>query len=505
VGLDRPQRVSAKRLKLRVSNESLPDELKQVDKVLPQERAKELANFWQELGKNPLGDGLPRVCSYFWQPDQARVLQISPPRLKFAGGKVLCPPHNGSDRSAYYRQRRNFLREGGCLIVPPAVTRSIYLDVPEASDESMTARLAGDMSGVLSRLTKHSITIDPTAYDDMDKALARLQREQQPGISVFVFEDDDPASYFRVAYELRDSRRRARHPRNELLEIALLLRVLQWLHSVHACTRSIPMALSDGEFAVWPEPSLPIIYFMPPSGQHGLLYLPLFFHEFGHLLYACHKSEMDALVHAAQQSIAQMLEPNAQRNDAHARAEEQRRKTIVETWYDWMQELFCDAVGLIIGGSAFIHAFSNYLRMRGRGEFHVPPAELPGRAHPVTWLRIRLLADRAERVLCADVARRAEAEWLKIAGAMGINEDYFGFFDRTFLSAIQAAIDDMVTETAPYGSADNPSTDVSSGPVGSPCALLKEAWDKFHRDPVQYYIWEQTAIRQYLADSTQFD
>ena len=77
------------------------------------------------------------------------------------------------------------------------------------------------------------------------------------------------------------------------------------------------MALSDGDFASWPQPNWPTIYFMPPSAQHRLLYLPLFFHEFGHLLYSCHEPELDELIKALQKVIAQFLEPSAQRDDRH--------------------------------------------------------------------------------------------------------------------------------------------------------------------------------------------
>lgn len=69
---------------------------------------------------------------------------------------------------------------------------------------------------------------------------------------------------------------------------------------------------------------------------------------------------MDDLVRDLQQSIARMLEPAARRNDAQARREQQRRKQIVERWYDWAQEFFCDAVGLLMGGPAFALSFSFY-------------------------------------------------------------------------------------------------------------------------------------------------
>lgn len=75
----------------------------------------------------------------------------------------------------------------------------------------------------------------------------------------------------------------------------LCLRIIAWLHDYHAETRGTPAGLSDGEFGVWPELRIPIVYFMPSSRQRGLLYMPLFFHEFGHLLYTGHKKELDEL------------------------------------------------------------------------------------------------------------------------------------------------------------------------------------------------------------------
>ena len=137
----------------------------------------------------------------------------------------------------------------------------------------------------------------------------------------------------------------------------LCLRLLHWLHEAHPKTQQIPVGLSDGDFASWPAPPLPIIYMMPPSAQQGLLYLPLFFHEFGHLLYACHRPEMDTLVRELQEQLAELLEPDVQRDDRYAQADIERRRQIVEVWYEWAQELFCDAVGMVIGGPAFASAF----------------------------------------------------------------------------------------------------------------------------------------------------
>ncbi len=151
----------------------------------------------------------------------------------------------------------------------------------------------------------------------------------------------------------------------------LCLKLLRWMHAAHPDTSSIPVALSDEEFSV--AAVRPTIYFMPCSAQYGLLYLPLFFHEFGHLLYFLRENEMDELVRDLQSQIERLLTPSVQRDDQRAQQQETDRRRVVETWYEWTQELFCDAVGYTMCGTAFAQAFSMYMRMRGPSEYHVLP------------------------------------------------------------------------------------------------------------------------------------
>ena len=228
----------------------------------------------------------------------------------------------------------------------------------------------------------------------------------------------------------------------------LCLKLLRWLHAVHPQTQRIPVGISDGGFASLPVLHWPTIYFIPPSARHGLLYLPLLFHEFGHLLYGCHKPEMDDLVRDVQSHIAELLAPSVQRNDLQAQTDEGKRRIIVETWYEWTQELFCDAVGFAIGGPAFALAFSMHLRLLGGDAYHMPPEDLARRQHPVTWLRVRLLANRARQVGHHTDADALEHAWDIIAEAMDIVEDYYGFYVPEFLPAVQQTLDDMLTETS---------------------------------------------------------
>lgn len=278
----------------------------------------------------------------------------------------------------------------------------------------------------------------------------------------------------------------------------LCLKLLSWLHAVHQKTSSIPVAMSDGDFASWPDPRFPTIYFMPPSAQRRLLYLPLFFHEFGHLLFACHKQEMEDLITDLQKQIADFLEPSQQQDGSQSPTELEQRNAIVETWFEWTQEIFCDAVGFVIGGPAYAYSFSMYFRMRSREEYYVKLDDLIGRTHPVTWLRIRLITDRARRMGLTGVATALEDSWQTIAAGMGVHEDYSGFFEPQFLPVIQQTIDDMLTEAAPYQFADVAG---SNSPVGSPAHLVNQAWDRFFNNADDYADWEAAAIKDWLASA----
>ena len=279
----------------------------------------------------------------------------------------------------------------------------------------------------------------------------------------------------------------------------LSLKLLRWLHSSHPETRAVPVALSDGDFASWPVPAWPTIYFMPPSAQQRLLYLPLFFHEFGHLLYASHKREMDDLVSELQEAISDVLSPRSRRDDIYAQREQELRSVIVETWYSWAQELFCDAVGFVIGGPAFAHAFSMHLRMLGRGQYHLPPEQLAHRVHPVTWLRVQLIADRARRTGFLDDAESLENGWSTLASTMGAVEDYYGYYTPQFLPVIRQAVDDMLVEAEPRAFAVQEVTGFEAEPtLSSPIQLLNHAWSKFREDGENYPAWENGAIEVFL-------
>ena len=277
----------------------------------------------------------------------------------------------------------------------------------------------------------------------------------------------------------------------------LSLKFLQWLHGTHPKTKNIPAAICDGEFGVLPIQ--PTLYATPCTSQQGLRNLPIFFHEFGHLIYTFHEPEIKDLVNELQAEIRDLLRPPVERNDQYAQRQERSRNVIADTWYEWAEECFCDAVGFVMGESSFVHTFSMYFRVLGWNEYHVPRGELAHRSHPVTWIRIHLLADRARLMGYNEVATDLERKWNEIATALGVIEDYDGFYDPAFLPVIQQKLDDMLTETSPRQFQESEvSRQEQESTFTSPVALLNRAWQKFIEDPDGYREWEEEAIARFL-------
>jgi len=94
------------------------------------------------------------------------------------------------------------------------------------------------------------------------------------------------------------------------------LRTITWLHKEHEQTKDYPAVFADDDVSIVPSKGLPF-YFFPCLEQRGLRFQPLFFHEFGHLLYKCHESELDSLVGDFQQFVESELLPVSQRNDQY--------------------------------------------------------------------------------------------------------------------------------------------------------------------------------------------
>lgn len=273
-------------------------------------------------------------------------------------------------------------------------------------------------------------------------------------------------------------------------EDRLALSVLHGLHESHEVTRSKSFAISDGGFAVYPTPELPVVYLLPISRRTTLLYLPLLFHEFGHLLYACHNQELDDLVHEFQSVVARALAPKTLRDRGGSYPDDSVRQSIVSAWYSWAQEIYCDAVGLTVGGASFLKAFSHYFRFRSVKDYYRPRAEQLQSRHPVTRLRTRLLLDRTREYGLQSVADDVEEAWILTAQLLEVDEDYEGTWVENLYSPLQRTLDYMLEETQPQDFRQRDGT--------SPLTLIDEAWTRFEKYAEGFSNWEKAAIDKLL-------
>ncbi|MCC6177459.1 MAG: hypothetical protein IT305_19345 [Chloroflexi bacterium] len=276
--------------------------------------------------------------------------------------------------------------------------------------------------------------------------------------------------------------------------------ILGWLHTSHLQTGAYAPAMCDGDVAMLPLVDLVPVYFFPSIEQRGLLFQPLLFHEFGHLLYAKHKPELDDLVGELQREVEDTLLPASQRNDRYAQRQAARRRLIVRVWYRWAQELFCDAVGFDIGGPSFLLAFTTFLSRFDANDFSQSAEQMAGSHHPVTALRVHFLARRAEAAGFDELAARVRSEWESVAQALGVTTDFHGFYDDSLEEAVALLIEDMVTEVDPRRFSEDESCEGDAWRnFESPVALCAAAWQAYDSDPTTYATWETEQLRQLEA------
>lgn len=280
----------------------------------------------------------------------------------------------------------------------------------------------------------------------------------------------------------------------------LSLKILVWLHQTHHQTRDYPPVVGTDGWGVLPL-ALPI-YYVPLLQQNRLLQQPLLFHEFGHKLYGHHKPEMDQLVKELQHKILRLLRPSIGTNDPYYDEQMVYSQNIAFTWYRWIQELFCDAVGFRIGGPSFVKAFSASLSQMQRADFYLKQEDLIGSSHPVTWLRVHFLTQQARNEGLEDLAQQIDITWSKAANTLGIVEDYYGVYDEVLQNDVLQTLEYMLIEADPVKYQPEEKQDGTTFSECSPIWLLNRAWTIYESQPSEYPQWEKTMIEKYLKQPT---
>jgi hypothetical protein len=286
----------------------------------------------------------------------------------------------------------------------------------------------------------------------------------------------------------------SRYSKSDNISIMLL----KWLHDQHSQSKDVPFAVSDGNFSIYPSKEIPVIYYLPSSSQKSLLHLPLFFHEFGHYLFEVHRKEMNDYIISMQDGMEELLLQPYQQNDDRFHRERKKTKNIIETWYDWIEEIFCDLVGLTIAGPDFLKTFSLYLRMSGREAFYLSDKELENSTHPVSWIRIKFLVDRAKKMDFVNEANQIEVEWKKMATLMNMTPVYHGYYSAAYDTLINEALDSMLEEASPIRYVDYVSISDEFVPGRDNfIQLMNVAWRIQEKKHGLYESWETEVIETF--------
>lgn len=277
----------------------------------------------------------------------------------------------------------------------------------------------------------------------------------------------------------------------------LCLKFLHWLHQQHEISSHKPFGLSSGGFSILPSVRRPMIYYLPAPSQLNLLHLPLFFHEFGHFLYAAHFPEMTDLIKELQYKISEKIAIVNEENTIKNEKQREKNIDIVETWFSWTQEFFCDAVGLHIGGKSYLHIFSLYLRTSGNSSFYINEKSLKRSSHPVSWLRIKFLAYRAKILGLETEAKNLEKLWQEMATLLNIREKYHGYYENSFFEIVNQCLDDMIEEAQPIYFKNYIQNTDNQWEKMNFIELVNYAWDKYLENLEDYSVIEKEIIRHY--------
>lgn len=203
LNMDHPQPVAADRVKARVMNDILPEALRDVDKIAPNERRKILSDFWNSLGEKPLGSVAPGVSNQFWRPTEEQIVHFLMPDLIFGNNTKLSPPDLLSEESylEHFRRRAQLLKKAGCYHIPLNISRTVYCAYPNRLGESAAKQLATDVAIELNRLTGKPIVSQLIGYDSVGDAVEQLRDIEQSGMVVFIL-NEEPAAYYEAEFQL---------------------------------------------------------------------------------------------------------------------------------------------------------------------------------------------------------------------------------------------------------------------------------------------------------------
>lgn len=198
--------VAAKLLRLKVLGEDLPRALKELDKITPAIRRRDLAGLIDNIGEDLLGSDRPKVSTRFWSPPDGEIRLLPTPALEFGKGRILAEPRSGdgAEYRRHFNDRLRLLKNGGCFDLPGYVDRTLVFAGPESLRNDAFAGLEKDLLDWVKDTTGREFASRSLRFKDLGDAVEKL-RASVPGVKVIVH-DDAPGTHVRLTHELRDHR-----------------------------------------------------------------------------------------------------------------------------------------------------------------------------------------------------------------------------------------------------------------------------------------------------------
>lgn len=208
-GMDKDVYVPAKCIFPRIFNNSLPNRLVNLDKINPSEKRELLVEFWNKVGNNPFGFTNQGLEDGFFCAPKEKIGMIVPPALIFGQNKILEKPDRSTQLTykQYYKDKKKMLDKHGCYYIPPTLTGSkLYFAFPKSIGNDLQKKFSADILKYFNQITRGEVELDVVtlpAFENYLQATVALKKDYEPGTVLFVFEDEDPATYSLIDYELK--------------------------------------------------------------------------------------------------------------------------------------------------------------------------------------------------------------------------------------------------------------------------------------------------------------
>ena len=203
-GLDTPQPVAARCLRVRVMNDMLPSALINADKIGPQDRRRMLNGFWKSLGnisfpqfhRSAAAESSPAFLPGFWRPEASKVRSITIPTLYFGNGETLTAPLqvSGPAYKQHFKRRAEILDAGRCYHFPPLAARTVFCAYPEDRGVCEAAEgMADDICQQMQSYTGKSFEFRMIPYASIEDAVVKLSGEASAQAVLFALNDESTA------------------------------------------------------------------------------------------------------------------------------------------------------------------------------------------------------------------------------------------------------------------------------------------------------------------------